>query len=398
LRRRKALDRLIIILILIIVVATAGILFTKLKTDQITSIIEAGRPVNMMIMVHDEGELIFSDLFLYDSNTGKGALFDIPGYMGSIIDKLKKMDRIDVLFDRSDPAVYSKKVSSILNVEIPFYISMDIQNFSKIVDLFDGIKMFIANPVELLDPDNLILLPSGNLVLDGAKSIAYMEYDDKQLSDVEHIRRRQKILQSLFAQFDVNGNLLNNRELTSYLKSYITTNLKRDAFLSFFRIFSKLDTERIVFQRVLGTSRLVGEKDLLFPHYEGKLLRETVGQTIGSLANTEVISADELNVTMDILNGTGQTGLASRTAQVFKSFGYDVSRVANYEGNVLEKTVIVSRNGDRTTAEKVAEIILCKDISYDPVNYFENEITTVLNNAEIIIILGKDFDGRYCKE
>ena len=397
-RRRKALDRFIIILILIIVVATAGILFTKLKTDQITSIIEAGRPVNMMIMVHDEGELIFSDLFLYDSNTGKGALFDIPGYMGSIIDKLKKMDRIDVLFDRSDPAVYSKKVSSILNVEIPFYISMDIQNFSKIVDLFDGIKMFIANPVELLDPDNLILLPSGNLVLDGAKSIAYMEYDDKQLSDVEHIRRRQKILQSLFAQFDVNGNLLNNRELTSYLKSYITTNLKRDAFLSFFRIFSKLDTERIVFQRVLGTSRLVGEKDLLFPHYEGKLLRETVGQTIGSLANTEVISADELNVIMDILNGTGQTGLASRTAQVFKSFGYDVSRIANFEENILEKTVIVSLNGDRTIAEKVAEIIHCNEISYEPDNYFENDINTALNNAEIIIILGKDFDGRYCKE
>ena len=396
-RKRKALDRLIVLLILIIVVGTGVILVTKLKIDKITRAIDSGEPINMLLMVHDEGELIFSDLFLYDSKTGKGALFDIPGYTGSIINKLKKMDRIDVLFDLSDPSVYSEKAAAILKVEIPYYFSIDIKDFAKIVDLFNGIKIFIANPVELLDPDNLILLPSGNLVLDGAKTIAYMEHDN-ELSDVEYISRRQKIVQSLFTQFDIYNNLLDSKEFASYLKSYISTNLKKNAFLSFFGIFTKLDTERIVFQRVLGTNRLVGEKNLLFPHYEGNLLRETVQQTIGSLANTEVISADELNVIMDILNGTGQTGLASRTAQVFKSFGYDVSRIANFEENILEKTVIVSLNGDRTIAEKVAEIIHCNEISYEPDNYFENDINTALNNAEIIIILGKDFDGRYCKE
>lgn len=397
-RKRKALDRLIVILILIIVSATAVILFTKLKTDQITRAIDSGQPINMLIMVHDEGELIFSELFLYDSNTGKGALFDIPGYIGSIINKLKKIDRIDVLFDRSDPSVYTEKAAAILKVDIPYYISMDIKDFIKIVDLFNGIKIFIANPVELLEPDNLILLPSGNLVLDGAKTVAYMGYNNEMQSDVEYISRRQKIVQSLFTQFDVYGNFLDNKEFASYLKSYISTNLNKDAFLSFFEIFSKLDTERLVFQRVLGTTRLVDEKHLLFPHYEGNLLRETVQQTVGSLANTEVISADELNVTMDILNGTGQTGLASRTAQVFKSFGYDVSRVANFEEDIIEKTVIVSLNGDRIAAEKVAEIILCNEISYEPDIYFENDTDAALNNSEIIIILGKDFDGRYCKE
>ena len=72
--------------------------------------------------------------------------------------------------------------------------------------------------------------------------------------------------------------------------------------------------------------------------------------------------------------------------------------MANFEEKVIEKTVVVSVNGDRTTAEKVAEIILCNEISYEPGNYFEDAEDTALNNAEIIIILGKDFDGRYCKE
>ncbi len=395
-RRRKVIDRIIILLILIIIIATTGLLFTRLKTDKITSAIENGEDLNILIMVHDEGTLKFSELLLYNSSTGKGSLFDIPGYTGSIITRLKKMDRIDVLYDVADPSVYTDKVSKILNIEIPYFLSVESRDFASVVDLFDGLKIFIANPVENLELDNLLLLPSGNLVLDGAKTLTYLNLDDQHQSDIESISRRQKILQSLFAQIDENSIYLENREFNSYLKSYIDSNLNKGALISFFKIFKKLDTERIVFQRVLGNMRMVGENELLFPHYEGKLLRETVQQTIGSLANTEVISANELNVTIEILNATTQSGLASRTSQVFKSFGYDVMRVGNYSDKTLEKTIVVSRTGDRIAAEKVAEIILCKNISYDPGNYFESNPS--LDDAEIIIILGKDFDGRYCKE
>lgn len=395
-RRKKAVDRLIIVLILIIITASTGLLFTKLKTDKITNAVEAGQTINTMIIIHENGKLVFSELFMYDSKTGKGSLFDIPGFIGSIINELKKIDRIDVLFDETDPVFYVEKVANILNTEIPYYMSIELNNFSNIVDLFEGVNLFIANPVEILNMDNLVLLPSGNLVLDGSKIISYLAYQDENLSDVEHISRRQKIMQSLFNQINNKNSYLKSRNFTNYLKSYINTNLKKDALISFFGIFVKLDIERIVFQRVLGNTRLVGEKDLLFPHYEGKLLRETVQQTIASLANTEVISADELNVTIEILNATEQAGLAGRTSQVFKSFGYDVARVSNYEGEPMDKTVVVSWNGDRTTAEKVSDIILCKDISYDPDQYFENNLNTY--NSEIIIILGKDFDGRYCKE
>ncbi len=395
-RRKKAVDRIIILLIVIIIVASTGLLFTKLKTDKITNAIEEGQVINTMIIVHENDKLIFSELFMYDSKTGKGSLFDIPGNLGSIIDKLKKMDRIDILFNKSNPLDYVDKVASILNTDIPYYISMELNDFSNIVDLFEGVNLFIANPVELLDIDNLILLPSGNLILDGSKTISYLSYKDETLSDVEHISRRQKILQSLFNQFNSKKSLLRSRDFTNYVNSFIISNLKKDAVISFFNIFSKLDIERIVFQRVLGNTRLVGEKKLLFPHYEGKLLRETVQQTITSLANTEVISADELNITIEILNATGQSGLAGRTSQVFKSFGYDIARVANYEEEPRDKTVVVSLNGDRTTAEKVSDIILCKDISYEPDSYFENNFN--IYNSDIIIILGKDFDGRYCKE
>ncbi|MCK5674642.1 MAG: LCP family protein, partial [Spirochaetales bacterium] len=243
-RRKKAVDRIIILLIVIIIVASTGLLFTKLKTDKITNAIEEGQVINTMIIVHENDKLIFSELFMYDSKTGKGSLFDIPGNLGSIIDKLKKMDRIDILFNKSNPLDYVDKVASILNIDIQYYISMEMNDFSNIVDLFEGVNLFIANPVELLDMDNLILLPSGNLILDGSKTISYLAYKDESLSDVEHISRRQKILQSLFNQFNSKNSLLRSREFTNYLNTFISSNLKKDAVISFFNIFTKLDIER----------------------------------------------------------------------------------------------------------------------------------------------------------
>jgi len=147
LRRKKTVDILIISLIVIIISASTGLLYTKLKTDRITSDIEVGKDINTLILVHKKGELIFSELFMYNSNTGKGSLFDIPGNMGSIINKLKKMDRIDVLFEEENPAIYTEKVSKILNTDIPYYLSITLDDFSKIVDLYEGVDLFIANPL-----------------------------------------------------------------------------------------------------------------------------------------------------------------------------------------------------------------------------------------------------------
>ena len=394
-RRKKAFERLLIFLILVIAAAGTTVLITKLKTDKITDLITEGKLINTIILIEDDNHLIYSELFMYDSNTSKGALFDIPGNIGSIIDKYKKMDRIDVLFDKDDPMPYIEKVSSILNTPIPYYIMADIDSFMNIVDLFNGIKIFIANPIEILDVDDLVLLPSGNLILDGYKTVSYMEYYDKTAETVEHISRRQKILQALFTQIAANSSFLDIKNFSDNLRDNLSTNLQKDALISFFKIFNSLDTERIVFQRVLGNTRLVGDTNLLFPHYEGKLLRETIQQTIVSLSTTGIVSADELNITMDILNATGQSGLAARTSQVFKSFGYDIVRVANYSRENLDKTIVVSQNGDKSAAEKVADIIKCKKITYEPKAYFDENSN---NNSEIIIILGKDFDGRYCKE
>jgi hypothetical protein len=80
------------------------------------------------------------------------------------------------------------------------------------------------------------------------------------------------------------------------------------------------------------------------------------------------------------------------------NFGYEVERYANADRFDYEKTVVISRTNDMVAAQRVASLIGCKNIEQR--QYLETESGTNLTAAtiDVTIILGMDFDGRYCKE
>ena len=94
-------------------------------------------------------------------------------------------------------------------------------------------------------------------------------------------------------------------------------------------------------------------------------------------------------MTLQILNGTTVQGLARRTATLFEGFGYEVVSIGNAESDQEEYTRIIDRRGDPERAQNVARIIHC------------TRVESLMDSdppADITIILGRDFDGRYCKE
>jgi hypothetical protein len=153
----------------------------------------------------------------------------------------------------------------------------------------------------------------------------------------------------------------------------------------------KLNYEKIVFQRVLGSSRVVDGKELLFPHFDGQLLKEIVKQTVETISSQEPFAEDELTVAIEVLNGTSVGGLARRGANVFQSFGYDIVSVANADNQDYQKTVVLDRKGRLEVAQRVADLIRCQRV-YSRLE--ESGDMTI----DVTIILGTDFDGRYCKE
>lgn len=456
--RRRGFDKgfLLLLVIVLILVGTGIFLYAQVRTDKITELVKNGGPFTVAIFVTDKTHLVkwadapqtvsssaggssaagttaagttangasgsgaastagnslfFTELFSYDPKTHKGSLLDIPGNVGSLIGSLQKIDRIDVLFKPGKVGAYEDKIASLIGSPISLYIETDMTEIPKIVDLLGGLNLFIANPVRETNTNPMVLLPSGSLTLDGSKVQSYLSYKGPSDSKIELISRRQRFVQALLKAIGEHASLFDKTGVYGALRSRISTDMNRRSLLSFIGLISKLNTEKMTFQRVLGVDRTVGNQVLIFPHYDGRLLRETMQQTLTSLSNPESASAQAMTTRLQILNGTLVTGLAHRTSQIFQSFGYDVVAVGNADRQNYANTEILDRIGNLAQARKVASVIKCTDVKSKPLSAApaggaqggkpatgaQTAAAPAIPPYDVTVILGQNFDGRYCK-
>lgn len=394
-KKEKEFDRSLVLLMvmMLIIIITALYLYFQVRTDKMSELVNSDNIVPLMFVVTENDKALITELFLFYPQTGKGALLDIPGNTGSIIQNLKKVDRIDILFDKDNVDPYKDKVGEMAGVDIPFYCIISLQDLRDLVDLLDGLQLFIANPVDIKSDENVFLLPSGSVNLDGAKIGTYLRFSLEGESDSEKIDRNQKFLKSFLSKLAARKDYLSHDELSRFLSERISTNMDKKVFNTFLNYIDILDTDRLQYNKVLGVKRVVDNQELLFPHYDERLLKEMVNQIGDYLVNTRSSSEQGVAFSVEILNGTNITGLASKTSQVLKSFGYKVSRFGNAirtDGNEYEHTVVLDRKGNPDAARGLAELIKCEK--------WHSEADEALDDTiDITIILGKDFDGRYVK-
>jgi anionic cell wall polymer biosynthesis LytR-Cps2A-Psr (LCP) family protein len=389
----RVFDKGIIFLSLIFLVLLGSGLFFyfQVRTDQITAIVTRGKSFALHFMIRNDDALIFSEVFLYNPRTGKGAVVDVPGNVGTIIESLRRVDRIDTLFKLGNSQAYRSQVGRFVGLDVPFYILFSLEEVERFVDILGGIEVFIANSVEIDSKGKKVLLPSGNVLLDGRKVKSFLSFVDPDETDLDRIGRVQKFLQASLKKMGDEAPFLTNSEVVPFLRRSMKTNLDQRALLAFIREIVKLDVDRMVFQRVLGTVRSVDNQDLLFPHFEGRLLRQTVKQIYDSLASMENAREGELAITIEILNGTKTAGLARRTREIFQSFGFEVVSFGNSDNQNVDRTAIIDRKGNPEAAARVAQVIRCTNV------LTEIENTDSGPPADFTLILGRDFDGRYCK-
>ena len=392
-RRSRRPDRSVILLALIIVVVAASAVYAYLqvRVDQITEALKKNLPLNTLFIFSDGDNALFFEVFFYMPDTHKGSLFYVPANLGGVIPRLNKVDGIDALYRRTNPAAVKSRIESLLGVEIPCVIDIGREDLTKLVDLLGGVDVFIANPVDLTAKAARVLLPSGSVNLDGDKAWEYISYHDPLETDADMIARRQKFLQSLLKCMGEKNTFLLQRSALRMLRSLVRTNLSLRAMASFVQEMGKFDSERMVLQRVLGTTRTVDGRDLLFPHQEGELVKEAVKQAIAANASNEFVTPDSLSITVEVLNGTKTPGLANRARDLFQTYDLEVMPPTNADNDQYQNTVVLDRKGKLDEAKKVADIIRCTRIYSRPDPQMDQAI-------DVTVILGRDFDGRFVKQ
>ncbi|MCL2266436.1 MAG: LCP family protein [Treponema sp.] len=399
-------DFSVLLLILIIILVIVGVIVSVLsfRSNPVEDAISDERVINVLYVIEDDKKPVSTYVLMYYPVRKRAAVFDIPGDLGLLISRINRVDRIDRVYDPARIGNYQSEIEKLLGIEINFSVVITKENLVSIVDLLEGVEIFIPSPVFYHDEDEIIIFPSGITNLDGDKASLYAVYSlPHEDSSMTAFRRQRFFLGFLDRQIQMNESL-NNQYTAKLYYSFFRTSMNQRTLMQLFNEFVNIDTNRINIQSISGDLREVSGQMLVIPHYAGNLIKEIVRQTVGTLTSNIEDLLIERTVTVEVLNGTATNGLAGRTAELLRGFGYDVITIGNADKNTYDATEIVYRTGDENLVRIFADIIRCTNIrretslleqidgsfaAADPLNL------AVEYKADITLLIGRDFNGRY---
>jgi anionic cell wall polymer biosynthesis LytR-Cps2A-Psr (LCP) family protein len=392
-------DISIFLLLAIILLIGGGILFTLnvLRSDPIEESLSSEEVLNILFVLEGKGAPLGSYVMMYSPMNNKASTISIPGDIGRILKTVDRVDRIDSVYRSGNISAYKTEVEDLLGLTITYSIIFETEKLSKTIDAIEGIELFIPNAIEVYEPE-FVLFPSGTTKLDGDKGIQYLllELPDEDRNNIT--LRRERFFLGLLKSLGESRTGIKHPAIARYVYPLIKSGMNQLARKRLFESLYDLDIDRISIQTVAGNYREVSGKRLLRPYYEGTVIKDVVRQAQRSLAQKTQGTLMERIYTVEILNGTGITGLAGKTADLIRGYNYDVISINNADRTDYETTEIISRTGIESVGNDFAAIIRCKKIRNESRMAEDDASVTLPTNeyrADLTLIIGKDFDGRF---
>jgi anionic cell wall polymer biosynthesis LytR-Cps2A-Psr (LCP) family protein len=410
--KKSNTDASVLLLVAIVFLFAAGVaaaLYT-LRSDPVEEALSGDRVISVLYVIEKAQKPLSTFVLMYYPATKRTAVFDIPGELGLLIRRINRVDRIDTVYNPQRVSGYETEIESLLGIDITFAIIIPVENLGKAVDLLEGVEIFIPSPVTERSREGRVLFPSGLRRLDGDKAVDYISYESPdEEPDAAMFRRQRFFLGFLKRQGEMNEQL-KNPAVSPLYQSFLNTGMSRRTRIRLFDEFTGIDTGRTTIQSVGGNLREVSSQMLLIPYYDGNLVKEIVRQTLGSLTRPNEGTQSDRVFTVEVLNGTAVSGLAGRTAELLRGFGYDIIAIGNAvaagnavttgtgtDSNDYEKTVIIDHSGQEKMVQIFADVIRCGNIRYEaPEDRAEEDAAQNYEyRSDFTLIIGRDFNGRY---
>jgi LCP family protein required for cell wall assembly len=243
-----------------------------------------------------------------------------------------------------------KTVENFLGIPIQYFALIDFTAFTKMIDTIGGVCLDIPSKIDVgvLFKAGVVTLQPGNQCLTGEVALGYARARDVSQGiangDVERAQHQQQVIMAVRDKILSPGNFLNLMSqaptLYSELSSGINTNLTLDNVMQLAMLAKNIPLNSIqtgVIDYTMmqdGTYILNGQELAVLRPYPDKI-RELVDKIFGGgsmnpMATGTVddkMKAEAARVV--VINGTGVTGMASRTADYLKTLGMNVTHFGN---------------------------------------------------------------------
>ncbi len=282
-----------LVLIVLVVVAAGVYGFLQFRTDALTEMVAHG--LSRQRPVHHRPRRTRSITWsccCTSPHTKRGGLFFIPANLGLQIAELGRFDRISVLYAAGnlDAAAQEDGAARQGADPVPCRAART-TTIANIVDLLGGIETCSSpTPSTASRGATATLLPSGSVTLDGDKALQYLELRGPDRGGNGEGRAPAEVP----AVASQNGSASRRPRISSATprrtpcsRAILQTNISSRGVDSLVRELGRLDPDHLVFQRVMGSLRQVEgvNGEVLLPHYEGALIRETVSQMSQAIRN-----------------------------------------------------------------------------------------------------------------
>ncbi|MDD7416259.1 MAG: LytR C-terminal domain-containing protein [Treponemataceae bacterium] len=392
---------LFLIISLAVLVTVAFILFFSLKTNPIDDLLENEQILNVLFVLHDDKKIIASDLLMFYPGTKRSAMFHIPDRTGNIWASIDRTAPIGDIYLEKGMGLYRKEVEDLFfektktsgnSVRIPFTIEISISQLLELVDFVGGLRLFIPSPIDIRTEDEIFLLPSGSVRLDADKVYSYLYYSEENETYFDVQERAQNVVVSLLGTLNEKSERISSKRVMTELSKFLTTNIEKKHLKRLLEELSSIDSEKLAPQTISGYTKSVDGIDLLFPYYDGQLVKDSCKVSMQTLI-MENEMAFSRTYELEILNGTSVQGLARNTSILLQGIGYNVLPSKNADRNDYEKTVIIDHIDNKDVVKALGDFINCDNIIVDEIQDTSSGLDSS-SKTDFTIILGKDFDGR----
>jgi len=306
----------------------------------------------------------------------------IPGYAHA---------KINTAHAIGGPTLAVRTVELVIGVPIHYYAVVDFGAFVRFVDELGGVKLDIPYEIKV-DPigdENKILKP-GVQTLPGDLALAYARNRSTGEGDFDRARRQQQVIMGIrdrIIDFEMLPTLIEKAPmLYQELVSGVNTNMQLDEAIRLAVLAAQVPDENIR-QGVIDTRYVAfgwspDKLSVLVPYPDKiRVLRDEIFATSGSLGPLAPGNEQERmsleGASISVQNGSGDPGIAGRTASFLTSQGAAIAEVRE-AGEGHANTTVIDHVGRPYTVQYLVSLLGIEgrhiSYQYDPTFTFDVEV------------------------
>jgi len=312
-------------------------------------------------------------------------------------------DKLNATYALGGPKCLVKVIQKMSGLQIKHFVGMDFAGFESMVDTVGGVNVCVPQP--LIDGELGTVLPTaGNQTLDGRKALDYVRaryVEAEGTGDYGRIKRQQLFLSALLREAMSSKVLFDPGKLNGFINAFTRAtfvegvdtrslltlgqslrNVDAGA-VTFITVptagtndwgneVPRLDDIKAIFQAIIDDQPLPGEE---------RTTGDKKDTTPAPAPDVTELATTPEELSLQISNGSGVSGLAAGTADRLAAYGFGIYSVGNYSSTSTQ-TIVRFAPGREAEAATVASAI--------PGAVLES--TSGLGSI-VEVVLGTEFDG-----